>query len=64
MIAIADTYSAIRMRRSYKEPKNYEQANALMQEVAGRQLDSELVELFAAIPEGEVEACYPERVAY
>lgn len=64
MIAIADTYSAIRMRRSYKEPKDYGQAIALMREVSGKQLDSELLEIFAAIPEEEIAACYPERVAY
>ena len=64
MIAIADTYSAIRMRRSYKEPKNYEQAIAMMQEVAGRQLDKDLMDIFAAIPKDEIAACYPERLVY
>lgn len=64
MIAIADTFSAIRMRRSYKEPKNDEQAIAMMQEVAGKQLDQELMDIFVSIPKEEVDACYPERVAY
>ena len=64
IIAITDTYSAIRMRRSYKEEKTYEEAIALMREVEGTQLDSQLLEIFMAIPKEEIDACYPEMVDY
>ena len=64
LIAIADTYSAIRMRRSYKEPKAHEEAVAAMKEVAGKQLDADLLDIFVSIPKAEVDACIPERVVY
>lgn len=64
MIAIADTYSAITMRRSYKEPRTHEDAVWIMQEVAGSQLDPELVKIFLSIPRQELEKCIPEQVKY
>ena len=64
MIAITDTYSAIRMRRSYKEPKNHEEAIEIMKAVSGKQLDPELMDIFTSIPKEEVDACYPEKVSY
>ena len=64
MIAIADTYSAIRMRRAYKEPKSHEEAVSLMREAEGKQLDRDLVDIFASIPREEVDACAPEQVIY
>jgi HD-GYP domain-containing protein (c-di-GMP phosphodiesterase class II) len=64
MIAIADTYSAITMRRSYKNSKTHEQAIAIMKDVEGTQLDRELVDIFAAIPKEELEKCIPEHVDY
>lgn len=64
MIAIADTYSAITMRRSYKNEKTHEEAIAIMQEVAGTQLDKDLMDIFAAIPKEELEKCIPQRVSY
>ena len=64
MIAITDTYSAIRMRRSYKEPKSYAQAIEIMKGVSGTQLDPELLDIFISIPQEEVEKCMPEKVDY
>ena len=46
IIAIADTYSAITMRRSYKPPRTHEDAIRIIQEVSGTQLDKDLAELF------------------
>ena len=60
IIAIADTYSAITMQRSYKPAKTHEQAISIIKEVAGTQLDAELVEIFCSIPKEKVIACYPE----
>ncbi|MBO4334653.1 MAG: transporter substrate-binding domain-containing protein [Desulfovibrio sp.] len=59
MIAVADTYSAITMRRSYKDPKSHEQAVAVLQEIKGKQLDSELVDIFCSIDLSELLACAP-----
>ena len=64
MIAITDTYSAIRMRRSYKEPKSYAEAIEIMKGVSGTQLDPELLDIFISIPQDEVEKCMPEKVDY
>lgn len=57
MIAVADTYSAITMRRSYKAPHTHEEAITMMKEVAGTQLDEELVEIFAQIPKDKIMKC-------
>lgn len=64
IIAIADTYSAITMRRSYKEPRTHEDAVKIIEEVAGTQLDRELVDVFLTIPKEELERCIPEKVKY
>lgn len=64
IISVADTYSAITMRRSYKKPKTHEDAIAIMKEVAGSQLDSQLVDIFFTIPKEELEKCIPEEVKY
>ncbi len=64
IIAIADTYSAITMRRSYKPPRTHEHAIRIISEVAGTQLDKELVEVFLTIPKEELVACMPEQVQY
>lgn len=50
MMAIADTFSAITMARSYKPSYSYEDAMAELKLVAGSQLDEELVEVFCRIP--------------
>ena len=62
IIAIADTYSAITMKRSYKPEKTHEEAIEIIKSVAGTQLDAELVDIFCSIPKKKVTACYPEIV--
>ena len=62
IIAIADTYSAITMRRSYKSPKTHEDAVGIISEVAGTQLDAALVEIFLKIPKEELIACAPPKI--
>ena len=64
IIAIADTYSAITMRRSYKEPRTHEEAIEIISDVAGSQLDKELVDIFLTIPGDELEKCIPKEVKY
>ncbi len=64
IIAIADTYSAITMRRSYKEPRTHEEAIKIITEVAGSQLDKELVDIFLTIPKEELEKCIPKEIKY
>ena len=64
IISIADTYSAITMRRSYKDPKTHEDAVRIIKEVAGTQLDKELVEIFLTIPKEELDGCIPEGIKY
>ena len=64
LLAIADTYSAITMRRSYKTPRTHEDAVRILKEVAGTQLDKELVDIFLSIPKEELEKCMPEQVKY
>ncbi len=62
IIAVADTYAAITMRRSYKPPRAHEEAIEIMKEVAGTQLDKELVDIFCTIPKVELRACVPDNV--
>ncbi len=64
IIAVADTYSAITMRRSYKPPRTHEDAIAIITDVAGTQLDAELVKYFLTIPKEDLVACLPEKVKY
>ncbi len=64
VIAIADTYSAITMRRSYKSPKSHDEAMKIISEVAGTQLDDDLVKIFLTIPGDELAKCIPEEVKY
>ena len=60
VIAIADVYSAITMRRSYKPSRTHAEALAMMKEEAGTHLDPGLVELLCQIPEEELKECIPE----
>lgn len=62
IICLCDAYSAITMRRSYKEPKKYEEAIELLRAAAGTQLDPDLVRIFTAIPRERLEACAPKTV--
>ena len=64
IIAIADTYSAITMRRSYKNPRTHEDAIKIITDVAGTQLDKTLVDIFITIPKDELEKCIPDEVKY
>ena len=64
IIAVADTYSAITMRRSYKAPRTHEEAVEIIREVAGTQLDKDLVDVFVTIPKDELIRCMPEEVKY
>lgn len=64
IISIADTYSAITMRRSYKAPKTHEDAFEIIRDVAGTQLDAELVKYFLTIPKERLAMCIPEKVKY
>lgn len=64
LISITDTYSAITMRRSYKEALTHEEAIRIMKEVSGTQLDAELLDIFLSIPKAELERCIPEKVDY
>ena len=64
IISIADTYSAITMRRSYKAPKTHEDAILIIKDVAGTQLDAELVKYFLTIPREKLVECIPEQVKY
>lgn len=59
IIAVADTYSAITMKRSYRDAKDYSHAAQALREAGGSQLDQGLVELFLSIPRREVERCMP-----
>ena len=60
IITVADTYSAITMARSYKPGKPHEEAIAIIKDVAGTQLDKQIVDIFCQIPKDEVEKCVPE----
>ena len=60
IIAIADTYSAITMKRAYEDAKTHEEAVRIIREVAGTQLDPVLVDDFTAIPKCELENCRPQ----
>jgi len=49
IISVADTWSAITMRRSYDPPTSYEQAVEILNRVSGTYLDPEAVEAFLAV---------------
>ncbi len=62
VLAVADTYSAITMRRSYKDPRTHEDAIRIMKEVAGTQLDKDIVDILCSIPKEKLMACVPDTV--
>ena len=64
LIAVCDTYSAITMRRSYKEKSTHEEAIDIIKGVSGTQLDSDVVNIFITIPKEELEACTPDTVDF
>ena len=57
IIAVADTFSALTMDRSYKPSLSIEEAFSEMRLVAGTQLDEELVKIFCSIPLRKLAAC-------
>ncbi len=59
IIAVCDTYSAITMRRVYKDPRTHEVAIQIIKDVAGTQLDANLVTIFSSIPKEELAQCIP-----
>lgn len=59
IIAVCDTYSAITMRRSYKDKRTHEEAMEIIKEVAGSQLDPDIATVFMTIPKEELQACSP-----
>lgn len=64
IISIADTYSAITMHRSYKAPRVHEDAIKIITDVAGTQLDADLIRIFVTIPKEELEKCIPEQKVF
>ncbi len=64
IIAVCDTYSAITMRRSYKDRRTYEEAVEIIKDVSGTQLDPDIVKIFISIPREELEACTPHTVDF
>ena len=62
IICVADSYSAITMRRAYKEAKTYEEGVAILKDCAGTQFDTQLVDIFVSIPKAQVEACVPKNL--
>ena len=64
IIAVCDTYSAITMRRSYKDRRTHEEAVEIIKNVAGTQLDPDIVKIFISIPKEELEACTPHTVDF
>ncbi len=57
IIAIADTYSALTMDRTYKPTLPYEDAIIELKQVAGTQLDEDLVRYFCEIPMHRLDDC-------
>ena len=64
IIAVCDTYSAITMRRSYKDKRTYEEAMRIIKDVAGSQLDPDVSAIFLTIPKEELQACTPETIDF
>ena len=64
IIAVCDTYSAITMRRSYKDKRTHEEAMDIIKDVSGSQLDPDIVAVFMTIPKEELQACTPETVDF
>ena len=54
IIAIADTYSALRTDRVYREKKTHKEVIKIMQGEAGRQFDTDLLECFCKIDSEEL----------
>lgn len=57
VIAVADTFSALTMDRSYKAALSCDEARSELRLAAGSQLDEEVVEAFCSIPLYRLEEC-------
>lgn len=57
IIAVADTYSAITMNRSYRATLPYAAAVSELKLAAGKQLDEYLVKVFCSIPMNKIDEC-------
>ena len=57
ILAVANTYSAITLTRTYKASRSYGEAVEELRMVSGTQLDEQLVELFCQIPIEQIEEC-------
>lgn len=55
IIAIADSYSAMTMERSYKASLTHQEALSELRQAAGKQLDGDLVRIFCDIPFAKIE---------
>lgn len=65
VIAVADTYDAVTSSRSYRAAKSHDEAMAIIAEVSGTQLDSDLVDIFNRLVDEDEEwldAIRPEQV--
>lgn len=60
VIAVADTFSSMYMRRPYTDAMNYEKCIEELKRAAGTQLDAEVVEAFCAIPREVIIECGSE----
>ncbi len=60
MLAIADTFSAVTVNKSYKPARTYEDGIMTVKMASGTQLDPELVEVFCNIPKHKIENCAAE----
>ncbi len=57
VIAVADSFSAMFMRRPYTDASNYESCIEELRNAAGTQLDAEIVKIFCTIPRENILAC-------
>ena len=64
IIAVCDTYSAITMRRSYKDKRTHEDAIEIIKDVSGSQLYPDIASVFMTISKEELQACTPETVDF
>ncbi|MBR5419667.1 MAG: hypothetical protein IK115_00815 [Lachnospiraceae bacterium] len=60
VLAVASTFAAITLNRTYKAARSLNEAMEELKLAAGTQLDKEIVEIFTEISMDEIEACYEE----
>ncbi len=62
IICVADSYSAIVMRRSYKKETNHEKALEIMKECVGTQFDPYVFSVFESIPKEKLSELFKESI--